>query len=333
MTNFQTSINTDISQAVEWLQSGECIAIPTETVYGLAANALNPAAVVRIFEIKNRPAFDPLIVHVSGLEQAQRYAADFSPPLQMLAEKYWPGPLTILVPKREVVPELVTSGLPRVALRAPAHPVAQCLLQELHFPLAAPSANPFGYISPTSAQHVFDQLQGKIPYILDGGPCQVGVESTIVGFENEQVVVYRLGGLALEAIEQIVGPVRVELNQSSNPAAPGMLKSHYAPKKPLFGSGRWRLDGGQWMVDNGQLTVDGRRIGVLTFKPRTDLPEHALQISLSESGDLAEAAQNLFAALRTLDQADIDLILAESLPEKGLGRAINDRLRRAAVRE
>jgi L-threonylcarbamoyladenylate synthase len=331
MTVFQTIQGTDIAEAASWLHTGECVAIPTETVYGLAANALSPAAVVRIFDIKNRPAFDPLIVHVSGLEQAERYATDFPEPLRILAKKFWPGPLTILVPKSEVVPDIVTSGLPRVALRAPAHPVAQALLQELHFPLAAPSANPFGYVSPTTAQHVSDQLQGKIPYILDGGPCTIGVESTIVGFDKGQTVLYRLGGLALEAIESVIGPIQVELNQSSNPAAPGMLKTHYAPGKPLLGSARWTASEGQWIIDGGRETAAGKRIGVLTFKRRADLPEHVLQLALSETGDLAEAARNLFAALRSLDQADIELILAESVPEEGLGRAINDRLRRAAA--
>ncbi|MCB9330063.1 MAG: threonylcarbamoyl-AMP synthase [Lewinellaceae bacterium] len=321
MTTFNTIIGADPDKAASWLIDGKCVAVPTETVYGLAANALDPAAVVRIFEIKNRPAFDPLIVHVPSLEQAQRYAEEIPAPLRSLAEHFWPGPLTILVPKHSVVPDLVTSGLSRVALRAPAHPLTQALLHNLPFPLAAPSANPFGYISPTTAQHVFDQLQGKIPYILDGGPCRVGVESTIVGFENGQTTVYRLGGLALEMIEAQIGPVQVQLNQSSNPAAPGMLKSHYAPRKPmiLLGKTPW--------------PKDGRRIGLLTLGQRADLPEHALQIALSETGDLAEAAQNLFAALRTLDQADIDLIVAESLPEEGLGRAINDRLRRAAAQE
>ncbi len=319
MTEFKTTIGADPDQAAAWLLNGNCVAVPTETVYGLAANALNPAAVVRIFEIKNRPAFDPLIVHVPGLEQAERYAEAIPAPLRRLAEHFWPGPLTILVPKRSIVPDLVTSGLPRVALRAPAHPLMQALLQSLPFPLAAPSANPFGYISPTTAQHVFDQLQGKIPYILDGGPCRVGVESTIAGFENGQTTIYRLGGLPLETIETCIGPVQVQLNQSSNPTAPGMLKSHYAPRKPMI------------LFEKTPWPADGRRTGALTFRRRTDLPEHALQIVLSKSGDLAEAAQNLFAALRTLDLADIDLIAAEKLPEEGLGRAINDRLRRAAA--
>ncbi len=327
MTHFDTKIGADPATAAQWLLEGECVGMPTETVYGLAANALNPAAVVRIFEIKDRPAFDPLIVHVTGIAQAERYATEFPESLRRLAERFWPGPLTILVPKHDAIPDLVTSGLPRVALRAPAHPVAQALLRALHFPLAAPSANPFGYISPTRAQHVYDQLQGKIPYILDGGPCIVGVESTIVGYEDGQTVVYRLGGLALEKIEEVVGPVQVLLNQNSNPAAPGMLLAHYAPRKLL----RAMADG-RWPADENQSVRP--QIGLLLFQDRENLPGHARKIVLSATGDLAEAAQNLFAALRMLDQAeDVEEIWAELSPETGLGRAINDRLRRAAVRE
>lgn len=322
MTPFTTHTGTDLTEAQKWLQAGECVAIPTETVYGLAANALDPAAVIKIFTVKNRPSFDPLIVHVPGLEAADQYIDAFPAPLRALAARFWPGPLTLLLPKRALIPDLVTSGLPRVALRAPAHPMAQALLRALPFPLAAPSANPFGYISPTTAGHVFDQLQGKIPYILDGGPCQIGLESTIVGFENGQTTVYRMGGLAQEDIESISGPVRLALNQSSNPAAPGMLKSHYAPRKLLIlGDIAANLSG-----------YESKKIGVLTCRKRHNLPAGVLQIPLSVSGDLTEAAQNLFAALRTLDQSDVEVILAETCPETGLGKAINDRLRRAAAK-
>ncbi|MCC6459088.1 MAG: threonylcarbamoyl-AMP synthase [Saprospiraceae bacterium] len=321
MNDFDTQTGTDLAVAAHWLEAGACVAIPTETVYGLAANALDPGAVVRIFTVKNRPAFDPLIVHVPGIEAVERYATDFPAHLRALAERFWPGPLTLLLPRRAVIPDLVTSGLPRVALRAPAHPVARQLLSRLAFPLAAPSANPFGYISPTTARHVFDQLQGKIPYILDGGPCAIGVESTIVGFEAGQTTVYRLGGLAVEALEAVVGPVSIQLNQSSNPAAPGMLKTHYAPRKTLIlGDIRANL-----------ARIGGKKAGILSFTPMPGLPPEWPQVALSATGNLAEAAQHLFAALRHLDQLDIDLILAETCPEEGLGRAINDRLRRAAA--
>ncbi len=329
-----THIGHDIDQAAYWLRQGACVGIPTETVYGLAANALDPAAVVQIFEIKNRPAFDPLIVHVGGIAEVEKFAREFPPALRQLAEAFWPGPLTLLLPKRAVIPDLVSSGLPRVALRAPAQPLVRALLRELPFPLAAPSANPFGYISPTTAQHVFDQLQGKIPYILDGGPCAIGLESTIVGYDAGAPAVYRLGGLSVEAIEAVVGPVRLEVQQSSNPAAPGMLKSHYAPRKPvLLGRPELTDAAGNWLFTAQLAGLPAGRIGVLTFRPQPDLPAHGLQIALSEQGSLPEAAQNLFAALRRLDQAEVTVILAEILPEEGLGRAINDRLRRAAVRE
>ncbi len=323
MSQFSTQTGADPSAAAQWLLAGECVGIPTETVYGLAANALEPAAVVKIFEVKNRPAFDPLIVHVPDAAAAERYAADFPPPLRELARRFWPGPLTLLLPKRDVIPDLVTSGLPRVGLRAPAHPLTQALLRELPFPLAAPSANPFGYISPTSAKHVYDQLHGKIPYILDGGPCRIGLESTIVGFEDGQVNVYRTGGLALEAIENVVGPVRMALNQSSNPAAPGMLKSHYAPRKLLILGD----------IDENLSLYSGKKIGILAFQEKRPLPAGTLEIVLSATGNPAEAAQRLFAALRTLDQSDVEVILAERAPEEGLGRAINDRLTRAAAND
>lgn len=316
----QTDIGTDLGVAAAWLRRGEPVAIPTETVYGLAANALDPAAAARIFEVKNRPTFDPLIVHVGSLEAVERYALSFPPAAQALAAQFWPGPLTLLLPKRPEIPDLVTAGLPRVALRWPAHPVAQALLQSLAFPLAAPSANPFGYVSPTTAQHVHDQLHGRIPYILDGGPCSVGVESTIVGFEGDETIVYRLGGLPLEALEAVAGPLRVQLNQSSNPAAPGMLSSHYAPRKPLF-----LIEPGAPLPDTHPMPV-----GLIALKPRTDLPPGVLAIPLSDDGDLSTAAQRLFGALRQFDQTVVTAIYAERCPEVGLGRAINDRLRRAA---
>ncbi len=249
--------------------------------------------------------------HATGLKAAQLFAA------------FAPGPLTILLEKKEIIPDLVTSGLPRVAVRVPNHPMTLDLLRGLDFPLAAPSANPFGYISPTTAQHVADQLGGKIPYILDGGACSVGVESTIVGWEHGQVTVYRLGGMAVEDITNIVGRVEVQLNQSSNPAAPGMLKSHYAPRKPLL------LD----RVAENLEQYRTQRIGFIAFDQMRVHPAIQQQIVLAPDGETRTAAQHLFAALRTLDNADIDLIIAETMPDSGLGKAINDRLRRAAATE
>lgn len=319
-----TEIGRDIEKAAYWLRRGKLVAIPTETVYGLAANALNPDAVLGIFEAKNRPAFDPLIVHIGDRHAITQWVEEVPVSAQILADAFWPGPLTLLLPKRsEIIPDLVTSGLPHVGLRMPSHPLALALLRALPFPLAAPSANPFGYISPTTARHVQDQLGEKVAYILDGGACEVGVESTIVGFDEQgAVVVHRLGGIAVEDIEACVGRVKIRLNQSDNPAAPGMLTSHYAPRKPLYLNN---------IEDNISL-YQGKKIGLMTLKKRSDLPANVLQIPLSETGLAHDCARNLFAAMRTLDAADIDLILAETLPDTGLGRAVNDRLRRAAAK-
>lgn len=317
---FSTTIGKEIEKAADWLERGYCVGMPTETVYGLAANALDSSAVVHIFSIKNRPTFDPLIVHVSRLDLVNAYVTSFPSLLQKLAEHFWPGPLTLLLPKKPIIPDLVTSGLDRVAIRVPNHVLALQLLNRLSFPLAAPSANPFGYISPTKPEHVLHQLGGKVPYILDGGPCEVGLESTIVGMEGDQVTVYRLGGLSVEAIESVVGSVQIQLNQSSNPSAPGMLKSHYAPRKPLI------------LGDIPTLIAahPDKRIGLLSYRGVCSAAVAREEV-LSISGDLEEAAQRLFSALRDLDNSEVDLLVGEYLPEVGLGRAINDRLRRAAV--
>lgn len=315
---YSTTIGTDIQQAKQLLSAGQVVGIPTETVYGLAGNALNPDAVLKIFEAKQRPHFDPLIVHTHSIAEVSKYASEIPAKAQLLMERFMPGPLTVLLKKQSIIPDLVTSGLDSVAIRVPQHPLALQLLQQLDFPLAAPSANPFGYISPTTAQHVYDQLQGIIPYVLDGGATTVGVESTIVGFEGDDVIVYRVGGLAVEEIEAIVGKVHINTNESSNPKTPGALKSHYAPKKPLlFG-------------DATQLPTD-KKMAVIAFDTYlADIP-HTQQTLLSPSGDLNEAAKNLFAAMRELDNGDADIIFAVRFPNEGLGRAINDRLKRAGA--
>lgn len=314
-------IGKDLNYAIQLLNAEAVVAIPTETVYGLAGNALSPRAVSTIFEVKNRPSFDPLIVHTSHLERISALATEMPEAARQLARRFMPGPLTLLLPRSGLIPDIVTAGSPRVAVRIPAHPLTQELLAALDFPLAAPSANPFGYISPTTARHVEDQLGDKIPYILDGGPCRVGLESTIVGFEDGQVVVYRKGGIAVEDIEAVAGPVLVRPHSSSNPAAPGMLKSHYAPSAPVvLGDIRRLLP-----------RYPGKKAGTIAFRaPIPGIPEER-QLVLSPAGDLAEAARNLFAGMRRLDAQGLDVILAELLPEQGLGRAINDRLRRAAA--
>ena len=314
-------IGTDIGKAADLLQADELVAIPTETVYGLAANALNEAAVVKIFEAKNRPAFDPLIVHVASVGQFHTYAEEIPEAALHLAEKICPGPVTFILKKKATIPDLVTSGHPTVGLRVPNHPLTLALLQQLDFPLAAPSANPFGYTSPTTAEHVQAQLGDKLNYILDGGPCAVGLESTIIDFSTTAPKVLRLGGLSVEFLEEQLGQ-KVEIQtSSSNPQAPGMLISHYNPGKPvLVGELNERI---------GQLA--NGRIGVLAFKNFVPGISKENQRVLSPSGDLAEAARNFFTILREFNNLPVDVVIAEWLPDEGLGRAINDRLKRAAA--
>ncbi len=307
----------DIEKAKALLTKGELVAIPTETVYGLAGNALDPFSVAKIFEVKGRPQFDPLIVHVPDFKSVEKYALNIPEQAALLAEHFWPGPLTLLLLKKNIIPDLVTSGLDTVGLRCPDHPLTHKLLAGLPFPLAAPSANPFGYVSPTCSEHVEEQLGNKITYILDGGSCKVGVESTIVGFENGLPTIYRLGGITQEQIELVVGKVSVRTHSTSNPKSPGQLQSHYAPrKKVILGD-----------IDDLLKQYGTKDIGILSFQHDFN---SSLQFILSPSGQLNEAAQNLFSALRMLDKMPINLILAEPVPDVGLGKAINDRLRRAA---
>jgi L-threonylcarbamoyladenylate synthase len=310
-------IGTDLARAALLLRGGGIVAIPTETVYGLAANAYDTDAVLRIFQVKDRPSFDPLIVHVHDRSQVDSVA--FVPPeAEELMKRFWPGPLTLVLLKKPRVPDIVTSGLDTVGVRMPAHPMALELLRTLDFPLAAPSANPFGYVSPTTAQHVANQLGEKIPYVLDGGPCSVGIESTIVGWEDGQRVLYRAGGVPVEAIEAVMGAMGTA-SRKVVPVAPGMIESHYAPRKPLIVGDVTGLLG-----ENA-----GKRSAVISFHERFSSWRCE---TLSPSGDLNEAARNLFAAIRSLDASDAEVILAEVFPDEGLGRAINDRLRRAAAK-
>ncbi len=309
---------TDISIARGLLQKDDVVAIPTETVYGLAGNALSVDAVARIFEVKNRPSFDPLIVHVHEFKELSKYVMNVPVQAERLAKQFWPGPLTMLLRKRSNIPDLVTSGLDTVGIRCPNHPLTQNLLKTLDFPLAAPSANPFGFVSPTKASHVIEQLGSKIKYVLDGGPCTIGIESTIVGFENNKTIVYRLGGISIEELQTVVGDVEI----TTSPLAiksPGQLKSHYSPSKKMFIAD----------LDKTVGIVDLDRIALLSFQKDFNAKH---QVILSPKGDLTEAAKNLFDALRRLDKLPVDLILAEFVPEEGIGRAINDRLRRAAAK-
>lgn len=316
---FKTEIGADVTKAKFLLEQGELVAIPTETVYGLAGNGLNPEAIGKIYAAKNRPQFNPLILHVAHVDQLEKWVQDIPKACRELIAKLSPGPITYLLPKTDRVPDLVTAGSPRVAIRIPAHELTLSLLSQLDFPLAAPSANPSGYVSPVTSQHVFDGLSGIIPYILEGGNAKIGLESTIVGFEGGKVIVHRLGGIAVEQLEAITGQeVEMRLSHAS-PTAPGQLKSHYATRKPLF------------LGDIKALYQEhaDKKIGILAFHQAYELPG-VIQYQLSPTGNIDEAASQLFSTMRKLDNTDIEIILAEVFPDRGLGKAINDRLQRAA---
>jgi len=316
-----------ISRAAGILRAGGLVAFPTETVYGLGANALDERAVARVFDVKGRPRFDPLIVHVADVVAAHRLAAEFPPKAQRLAERFWPGPLTLVLPKNRAVSDLVTAGCSTVALRIPEHPLAQELLHEAGVPIAAPSANAFGRISPTTAEHVREQLGDSIDLIIDGGPCRVGVESTVLQLTGDGQTLLRPGGTALEEIEALIGKVTVPSadltgRESGGMVSPGMLAQHYAPRTPLVLRTREAASHAD--------AATRERTGLLAFKRPEDAASFARVEVLSPEGNLREAAANFFAALRRLDAAGLDRIVAELFPETGLGRALNDRLRRGA---
>lgn len=316
-----TETGEDILKAAAFLKEGELVAIPTETVYGLAANALNEDAVLKIYAAKNRPQFNPLIMHVASFEQAKQYIKDIPAEAEQLASAFWPGPLTMLFNKQQNVPDLVTAGSKRVAIRVPNHPLTLQLLSQVDFPVAAPSANPSGYVSPTTAEHVYEGLHHKIPYILDGGACGVGVESTIIGWnENGETELYRLGGIAVEQIETVIGKkIKHHKKITDNPNAPGQLKSHYATNTPLYLGN----------IDKLLPLFAGKKIILINFNLyRTEIKKDQ-QFVLSASGNAEDAAKNLFRVLREADSIHADVILAELLPDEGLGRAVNDRLERA----
>ena len=309
----------NIDEAVRLLRSGQVVGLPTETVYGLGANALDTKAVAKVFEAKNRPSFDPLIVHVANLDGV-RSIAELTPEAESLLLAFSPGPLTVVLKKKSIVPDLVTSGHPTVAVRIPAHPMMLQVLQQSGLFLAAPSANPFGYTSPTTAQHVLAQLGKRIGGVLDGGPCKVGLESTIVDFTGESPKVLRLGGMDVAQLELVLGKLSIQTS-SSTPHAPGMLSAHYNPGAKIV----------LHETINEALNAVGLRNdrAVLLFGPVDDVGyEH--QYSLSASKNYTEAARNLFAMLRELGGKYPEIHVVR-LPEKGLGRAINDRLVRAAA--
>jgi L-threonylcarbamoyladenylate synthase len=305
----------NLDRAVTLLRNGAVVAFPTETVYGLGASAFDARAVARIFEIKARPTFDPLIVHVSDEQMLMQVVAEVPDAARALMKRFWPGPLTLVLRKRDEVPGIVTSGLPTVGVRMPAHPVARTLIERVGLPLAAPSANPFGYLSPTRAEHVERMLGDRVDLIVDGGPTQHGLESTIVMLEPQPTLL-RHGAIAIEDIEAVVGPLARELNDASKPLAPGRLDSHYAPSTPIR------------IVTDDVEHSERRGAGLLAFREVVDGYD-AVRV-LSGAGDMREAAAHLFEYLHELDSLELCRIDAQMVPEDGIGVAITDRLRRAS---
>jgi L-threonylcarbamoyladenylate synthase len=314
-------ISTNIQQAVDILNNDELVAIPTETVYGLAGNIYSEVAITKIFTLKNRPLFNPLIVHIHSITQLNELTLYLPPKAQMLANNFWPGALTLVLPKHASVPDIITAGKNTVAIRMPNHPVTLALLEKLNFPLAAPSANPFGCISPTKAIHVETYFGNSLQMVLEGGDCKDGIESTIIGFEGDEPVLYRLGAISVEDIEDVIGPIKMyNKKETTAPEAPGMLEKHYAPLTPTI------------LVTNIEAAIQSnldKKIGLLSFSNKINHPQIVHQEILSANADFKEAASNLYAALHVLDKLKVDIIIAERLPNKGLGKSINDRLERA----
>lgn len=319
-TGFETIVSEDLSLAKQYLDDGELISIPTETVYGLASNAFNQKAVEKIYDVKRRPKSNPLILHCSRINQLFDFADHIPDEAFYLASSFWPGPLTLLLKKSKKIPNSITGGSPNVAVRIPNHSLTLELLNTLEYPLVAPSANPYNQISPTSSQMVYDYFNGLIPFILDGGKCKSGIESTIINFTSNVPEVLRFGSLTVEMIEKEIGKKVLDKTYVKEVKAPGMSDKHYSPLKPLY------------ITDNIEqfLSVNkGKRTGVLSFtKPTTD--NHFTMV-LTEKGDFAEAAKNLYECLYILDNSGVEQIVTTFLPNRGLGISINDRLRRASV--
>jgi L-threonylcarbamoyladenylate synthase len=312
-----------IQRAGRTIKTGGLVAFPTETVYGLGCDAMNANAAAKVFEVKQRPQFDPLIVHIADLKQLEMVIASLPTVGQRLIDTFWPGPLTLVLPKQPAIPDLITAGLSTVAVRMPNHPVAQTLIREAGTPIAAPSANPFGYVSPTTAQHVADGLGNRVDLILDGGPCPVGVESTIVSLAGPLPELLRPGSITIEQLSSIIGSIRRSSSVNHKLIAPGQLSRHYATQTQLT-----------ILASTGARPIlkDGARAGLLIHSQARDTDDRFAAVEvLSSTGDLREAARHLFAALRRLDSLGLDRIYAEPCQEEGLGVAIMDRLRRCAT--
>ena len=311
---------TSVSEAARLLKEGEVVAIPTETVYGLAGNAFEPKALAKIFAAKERPTFDPLIVHIADIAQLSEIAKDIPDSAYRLAEAYWPGPMTIILPKKDCIPDLCTSALPSVAVRFPSHPIAQAIIKESGLPLAAPSANLFKHVSPTTAEHVAAQLADRIAGIVDGGPCSVGVESSIISLVGEPTVM-RPGAITPEMFRKVLGEVKIK-ESTSKPGqpmlAPGQCDTHYRPQVPLYYG---ETPAGYTLPEHTVRIAFGTQTGPI---PAT--------VNLSATGDMTEATARLYAFMHDLDKSEYDLILVDPIPNKGIGIALNDRLKRASIK-
>ena len=314
-------ISKDIQKAISLLENEELVAIPTETVYGLAGNIFSEKAIKSIFSTKKRPFFNPLIVHISTVDDLETIVSEIPKKAKLLAKTFWPGSMTLVLKKRNNIPDIITAGKDTVAVRVPNHSTTLNLLKQLPFPLAAPSANPFNNISPTKPEHVERYFKNNINMVLDGGTCKNGIESTIIGFENDEPVIYRLGALALEEIEAVVGKVLVKNKKEESPDAPGMLNKHYSPLTTTI-----LTDDILSEIQNNST----KKIGVLTLNTSFKNEKITSEIILSETKNLKEATSKLYDALHQLDHQNLDVILVEKMPDFGLGKSMNDRLQRAA---
>ena len=313
-------VGKSIKESINNLKKGKIVAIPTETVYGLGVNALDQDAVDKVFKLKKRPYYDPLICHTDSINKVKEFVKTFPRKAEILAKNFWPGPLTILLEKKKIIPDITTSKLKRVGFRIPNNKLTLGVLEKINFPVAAPSANPFGYISPTLPKHILNMFKNDISYILDDGGCSVGIESTIVGFENNKTLVYRVGGITIEKIEKVIGKVEIFEKNITFPKSSGMLKNHYSPKKDLIIG----------EIKTLMKKYKNNKIGILSYNKYYEGVNFKNQIILSKNLNLEEASRNLYKSLHLLDSMNIDLILTSLLPNHDIGKSINDRIIKAS---